>query len=79
VKLNNSIQEITKKQILELKQWEDSHPNYLNNNAQYMEWQKMVQNLMGGGTSKAQIKNTESIKKTISQKVDIKEAIEIKV
>jgi len=79
VKLNNSIQEITKKQILELKQWEDSHPNYLNNNAQYMEWQKMVQNLMGGGTSKAQIKNTESIKKTISQTVDIKEAIEIKV
>ena len=79
VKINNSIQEITKKQILELKQWEDSHPNYLNNNAQYMEWQKMVQNLMGGGTSKAQVKNTESIKKTISQTVDIKEAIEIKV
>ena len=63
VKINNSIQEITKKQILELKQWEDSHPNYLNNNLQYMEWQKMVQ----------------SIKKTISQTVDIKEAIEIKV
>ena len=79
VKLNSTIQEITKKQILELKQWEDSHPNYLNNNAQYMEWQKMVQNLMGGGTAKAQVKNTESIKKTISQTVDIKEAIEIKV
>ncbi len=79
VKINNSIQEITKKQILELKQWEDSHPNYLNNNLQYMEWQKMVQSLMGGETSRAQIKNTESIKKTISQTVDIKEAIEIKV
>jgi hypothetical protein len=79
VKINNSIQEITKKQILELKQWEDCHPNYLNNNIQYMEWQKMVQNLMGGGTSRAQVKNTESIKKTISQTVDIKEAIEIKV
>lgn len=79
VKINNSIQEITKKQIIELKQWEDSHPNYLNNNLQYMEWQKMVQSLMGGETSRAQIKNTESIKKTISQTVDIKEAIEIKV
>jgi len=79
VKINNSIQESTKKQILELKQWEDSHPNYLNNNLQYMEWQKMVQSLMGGETSRAQIKNTESIKKTISQTVDIKEAIEIKV
>jgi hypothetical protein len=39
----------------------------------------MVQSLMGGETSRAQIKNTESIKKTISQTVDIKEAIEIKV
>ena len=36
---------------------------------------KMVQNLMGGGTLQAQSKNTESIKKVISQSVDIKDAI----
>ena len=77
VKINNSIQEITKKQILELKQWEEIHPNYLNNNAQYMEWQMMVQKLMGGASIQAQSKNTESIKKTISQSVDIKDAITI--
>jgi len=35
----------------------------------------MVQNIMGGGTLKTQNKNTESIKKVISQTVDIKEAI----
>jgi hypothetical protein len=78
IKINNSIQEITKKQILELKQWEEIHPNYLNNNAQYMEWQRMVQRLMGGDSIQAQSRNTESIKKTISQNVDIKDALEIK-
>ena len=74
-KLDNSIQELTKKQIIELKQWEAIHPNYLNNNNEYIEWHKMVQNLMGGGTLQAQNKNTESIKKVISQTVDIKDAI----
>jgi hypothetical protein len=74
-KLDNSIQELTKKQIIELKQWEAVHPNYLNNNSEYIEWHKMVQNLMGGGTLQAQNKNTESIKKVISQTVDIKDAI----
>jgi len=78
VKINNSIQEITKKQILELKKWEEIHPNYLNINSQYMEWQMMVQKLMGGASIQAQSKNTESIKKTISQSVDIKDAITIK-
>ena len=75
IKLDNSIQELTKKQIIELKQWEAIHPNYLNNNSEYIEWHKMVQNLMGGGTLQAQNKNTESIKKVISQTVDIKDAI----
>ena len=74
-KLDNSIQELTKKQIIELKQWEAIHPDYLNNNSEYIEWHKMVQNLMGGGTLQAQNKNTESIKKVISQTVDIKDAI----
>jgi len=74
-KLDNSIQELTKKQIIELKQWEAIHPNYLSNNSEYIEWHNMVQNLMGGGTLKTQNKNTESIKKVISQTVDIKEAI----
>ena len=74
-KLDNSIQELTKKQIIELIQWEAVHPNYLNNNSEYIEWHKMVQNLMGGGTLQAQNKNTESIKKVISQTVDIKDAI----
>ena len=75
IKLDNSIQELTKKQIIELKQWEAVHPNYMNNNKEYEEWHKMVQNLMGGSSLQAQSKNTESIKKVLSQSVDIKEAI----
>lgn len=73
-KINNTIQEITRKQIIKLKQWEDAHPNYLNNNSLYIEWQTMVQKLMGGDTIQTQAKNTDNIKKTISQKVNIKEA-----
>ena len=47
----------------------------MNNNKEYVEWHKMVQNLMGGSSLQAQSKNTESIKKVLSQSVDIKEAI----
>jgi len=74
-KLDKSIQELTKKQIIELKQWEEVHPNYLTNNNEYVQWQKMVQNLMGGSSIQIQSKNTESIKKVISKSVDIKDAI----
>ena len=77
LKINNTIQEITRKQIIELKKWESAHPNYLNNNGLYLEWQAMVQKLMGGDTIQIQAKNSDSIKKTISQSIDIKDAIEV--
>ena len=65
IKLDNSIQELTKKQIIELKQWEAVHPeNYMNNNKEYEEWHKMVQNLMGEVRCKLKsIKNTKALKR----------------
>jgi len=78
VKIDRGIQNITKKQILELKQWEQAHPDYQSDNKLYFEWQTMVRKLTGGGSIEIQAKNEENIKKTISNALSIKDALEIK-
>ena len=74
-KINKTIQDVTMKQIKQLKAWEQTHPNYLTDDALLVEWQQMIQKIMGGKDEEERVKNTEDIKKGISSSIDMKNAI----
>ncbi len=77
-KINQSIQNVTVKQIKQLKEWENLHPNYLSDERLTEEWHQMIHKIMGGSTDEEREKNTESIKKEISTTVDMKNAMIVK-
>ena len=74
-KINKSIQEVTMKQIKQLKAWEQKHPNYLIDDVLLGEWQQMIQKIMGGKDEEERVKNAEDIKKGISSSIDMKKAM----
>ena len=75
VKIDKTIQKITKKQILKIKEWEQKHPDYLDNEQLTQEWHKMIFNMTGGEKESEREKNTIHIKKSISENVIVKELI----
>jgi len=75
-KLDHSIRCITKKQIIQIKQWEHQHPDFLDNEKLTTQWQNMIHNMMGS-IEKANVdKDKEAIRKNISQTTAVREAIE---
>ena len=74
-KINDGINKVGKKQILQIKEWEKKHPNFLEYEEQYMEWNKMIASIMGGGTEEAREKNIVNIKRTICEKINVKDAL----
>lgn len=74
-KMNKGIESIGKQQILQIKEWEKHHPDFLEHEEQYLEWNQLVSNMMGGETKKRREKNIENIKKIISSDVSMKDAI----
>ena len=74
-KINKTIQDVTMKQIKQLKAWEQTHPNYLTDDALLVEWQQMIQKIMGGKDEEERVKNAEDIKKGISSSIDMKNAM----
>ena len=74
-KINDGINKIGRKQILQIKEWEKQHPNFLDHEEQYMEWQKMIANIMGGMNETTRERNIENIKKSISDTVAVKDAL----
>ena len=68
-KLNDGINKVGKKQILQIKEWEKQHPDFLDHEEQYMEWNKMIASIMGGGTESVRERNIVNIKKNICEKV----------
>jgi hypothetical protein len=74
-KINKGIENIGKQQILQIKEWEKQHPDFLEHEDQYMEWNKMVGAMMGGETKLRREKNIEHIKKIISTDVAMKDAL----
>ena len=75
VKIDKTIQKITKKQILKIKEWEQKNPDYLDNEQLTQEWHKMIFNMTGGEKESEREKNTTHIKKNISENVIVKELI----
>ena len=74
-KMNASINKVGKKQILQIKEWEKQHPNFLDYEEQYMEWNRMVAKIMGGATIDAREKNIINIKKQICENISVKDAL----
>lgn len=75
-KIDQTIQKINKKQILQLKEWEKAHPDYLDNEALTQEWHKMIFNLTGGGEKdRDKQKTNNNIKKHISENVIMKDVM----
>jgi len=74
-KIDNSIAKITHKQILKIREWEDKHPNFLEDDKLTHIWQKMCSETMGGAQDAERNKNCINIKKEVSNVVEVKEAM----
>jgi len=74
-KINTGINTVGKKQIMQIKEWEKNHPHFLDHEAQYMEWNKMISQVMGGATNSSREKNIVNIKKQISGNICVKDAL----
>jgi len=77
-KIDKTIENVTMKQIRQLKEWENEHPNYLQNDKLLNEWHTMIQHIMGGGAVSETTKNKDQIKKSLSNQIEIKDAMVIK-
>jgi hypothetical protein len=69
-KMNKSINEIQKKQVLKIKDWTDKHPNYCDDDELYLEYQQLVQSTMCVDND-----DNKDIKKHISNVVNIDDVV----
>lgn len=75
VKIDKSIQDLTMKQMVTVKKWEEEHPNYLHDEQLLQEWHSMIQEIMGKCDEIQKEKNELLIKKSLSNNTEIKEAM----
>lgn len=73
--IDNSIAKITHKQILKIREWEDQHPNFLEDDKLVHIWQKMCSESMGGSLDTVREKNCTNIKKQVSNIIEVKDAM----
>jgi len=71
-KIDKTIDEITFKQIKQVKLWEKEHPNYLEDDKLLMEWQTMIRNMTTGTNSNMTMEKEKSyIKKELGVTVEV--------
>ena len=75
-KIDKSIDDITIKQIKQIKEWEKEHPNYMQNDKLLEQWHTMIQHAMGGGGENIRVKNKDSIKKNLGIKFEVKKELD---
>ena len=72
-KIDKTIDEITYKQIKQVKLWEKTHPNYLEDDKLLMEWQTMIRNMTGGTDHHHGLEKEKSlIKRELGMSVEVK-------
>jgi hypothetical protein len=71
--INTTIDDVAKKQFLQIKEWENSNPEWDKTEKGMEDYMKMVQIIMGGNTELEREINRNAIKKEITEKVDISE------
>ena len=74
IKINKSIQDITYRQIQQIKEWEKEHPNWTNNEKETRMYMDTVMAVMGGLQEEEQ--SLEVIKKNIGVSTDINKVLE---
>ena len=72
-KIDSTIQDITIKQIKQLKEWEKAHPNYLKDEVLVKEWHDMVHSVMGGEDIEDKQKQEKIIKKELGITFEMKD------
>jgi hypothetical protein len=75
IKINNSITEVSRKQIKQLIEWQKQHPNYENNDKLLEEYFNITRHVMCGGDLNEITQHGNDIKKTLSTEVEIKDAM----
>lgn len=78
-KMDESIKIITKKQMIQIKEWELAHPTYTEDNTLLEEWHNMILCIMGGKNEKEIKTNKEKIKKNIGNTVKLDHLINKKI
>ena len=75
MKVDQTIESITQKQIQKIKEWENGHPNWNKSEKGTESYMEMVKEVMGGISKNEKIKNYENIKKEIGVTIDINNLI----
>ena len=71
VKLNETIDRVTRKQIGIIKDWEKDHPKWNLTEAGKIDYMNMIKTIMGGTTETEIFMNKKLIKKELSETFDI--------
>tara|TARA_X000000950_G_scaffold42032_2_gene46401 strand:+ start:25960 stop:26892 length:933 start_codon:yes stop_codon:yes gene_type:complete len=74
-KIDESIQDITIKQIKHIREWEKENPNYLKDEKLLIEWHNMVHNAMGDDDDDTRNKNKKFIKQEIGNTIEIQKQL----
>ncbi len=75
-KIDKSINEISNKQIQQIKEWESNHPNWDSSEEQTTAYIDLLTNVMGGTTDSEKQTNLENIKKKIGMSTDLNKVLE---
>ena len=74
--MEKSVRKIQIKQLSALKEWEDQHPNFMDDERLQTKYTKFMEKIMYGcGDKNKMEKNVKEVKKKISQDIMIKDAI----
>ena len=74
-KIDQSINNVTRKQIKQLVKWQKNHPDYENNDKLLEEYFKLTRQVMGGGDITEIKQNEVDIKKSLGNEFEIKDAM----
>ena len=75
VKIDKSIDDVSKKQIKQIVEWQKQNPDYVEDDKLLNEYYKITRHVMGGGDIAEIVQNGNDIKKTISNEIEIKDAM----
>ena len=75
LKIDSSINKVTRKQIKQLVQWQKNHPDYENNDKLLEEYFKLTRQVMGGCDTTEVKQNEVDIKKSLGNELEIKDAM----
>ena len=75
-KIDKSINQVSKKQLQQIKEWEKMHPSWATNDAETEQYLQMIQEVMGGNNEEEINKNREFVKKELGTILDVKNAID---